>query len=113
MARRRGSRCHQFKVGYALRRRPDIGILDRIRNQAKRQSVESELDLGYFWQHPEKIDYMWTGGAPAVGTLFSARLEEFLGPARKARGAAERPSSRHRPVPHRPCTRDGRRPHAE
>jgi carbamoyltransferase len=32
------------KVGYALRRRPDIRlILDRVRNQAKRQSLESEL----------------------------------------------------------------------
>lgn len=32
------------KVGYALRRRPDIGlILDRVRNQAKRQSIEQEL----------------------------------------------------------------------
>jgi carbamoyltransferase len=32
------------KVGYALRRRPDIRvILDRVRNQAKRQSIESEL----------------------------------------------------------------------
>jgi carbamoyltransferase len=32
------------KIGYALRRRPDIGaILDRVRNQAKRQSVELEL----------------------------------------------------------------------
>ena len=32
------------KVGYALRRRPDIGlILDRVRNQAKRQSIEAEL----------------------------------------------------------------------
>jgi carbamoyltransferase len=32
------------KVGYALRRRPDIGlILDRVRNQSKRQSIESEL----------------------------------------------------------------------
>lgn len=32
------------KVGYAMRRRPDIGlILDRVRNQAKRQSIEAEL----------------------------------------------------------------------
>jgi carbamoyltransferase len=32
------------KVGYALRRRPDIRlILDRVRNQTKRQSVETEL----------------------------------------------------------------------
>jgi carbamoyltransferase len=32
------------KVGYALTRRPDIGlILDRVRNQAKRQSIEAGL----------------------------------------------------------------------
>ena len=32
------------KVGYALRRRPDIRlIVDRVRNQAKRRSVETEL----------------------------------------------------------------------
>ncbi len=32
------------KVGYTLRRRPDIGlILDRVRNQTKRQSIETEL----------------------------------------------------------------------
>ncbi len=32
------------KVGYSLRNRPDVGfVLDRIRNQAKRQSIEAEL----------------------------------------------------------------------
>lgn len=32
------------KVGYALRRRPSLGmILDRVRNQTKRQSIECEL----------------------------------------------------------------------
>ncbi|MGA7328356.1 MAG: carbamoyltransferase N-terminal domain-containing protein, partial [Rhodomicrobium sp.] len=32
------------KADYALRRRPDIGlILDRVRNQAKRHSIEAEL----------------------------------------------------------------------
>src|SRR6266852_862606 len=32
------------KVCYALRQRPDLGvILDRIRNQAKRLSIEAEL----------------------------------------------------------------------
>ncbi len=36
------------KVGYALRRRPDIGlILDRIRNQAKRQSIDAELAAAF------------------------------------------------------------------
>ena len=32
------------KVGYALRQRPDLGLLfDRARNQARRQSIEAEL----------------------------------------------------------------------
>jgi carbamoyltransferase len=32
------------KIGYALRHRPDVRmIIDRVRNQAKRQSIESEL----------------------------------------------------------------------
>jgi carbamoyltransferase len=36
------------KVGYALRRRPDMGaILDRVRNQAKRQSIELELAAAF------------------------------------------------------------------
>jgi carbamoyltransferase len=36
------------KVGYAMRRRPDIGlILDRVRNQAKRQSIEGELATAF------------------------------------------------------------------
>lgn len=36
------------KMNYALRRRPDLGlILDRVRNQAKRQSIERELDAAF------------------------------------------------------------------
>jgi carbamoyltransferase len=36
------------KVGFALRHRPDFGlILDRIRNYAKRQSIEAELDAAF------------------------------------------------------------------
>jgi len=36
------------KVGYALRTRPDLSlILDRLRNQAKRQSVEAELSEAF------------------------------------------------------------------
>jgi carbamoyltransferase len=41
------------------------------------------LDLSYFRHHREKIAYTWEGGAPVVGRLFSAKLEELLGPARK------------------------------
>jgi carbamoyltransferase len=36
------------KVGYALRRRPDFGlILDRVRNQSKRHSIKTELELAF------------------------------------------------------------------
>src|ERR1700674_2184214 len=36
------------KVGYAVRRRPDLGlILDRVRNHAKRQSIEAELGAAF------------------------------------------------------------------
>ena len=32
------------KIGYAMRQRPDVRLLlDRVRNQAKRQSIEAEL----------------------------------------------------------------------
>jgi len=40
------------------------------------------LDLAYFRHHSENINYEWSGGSPHVGTLFSAALEELLGPAR-------------------------------
>ncbi|NWG29866.1 MAG: carbamoyltransferase [Rhodocyclaceae bacterium] len=40
------------------------------------------LDLRYFRHHAEKIDYAWEGGSPHVGQLYSAALEELLGPAR-------------------------------
>lgn len=42
-----------------------------------------QLDTAYFRHHREKIDYAWDGGSPTVGTLYSAQLEELLGPARK------------------------------
>lgn len=42
-----------------------------------------ELDTRFFRHHKEKIDYVWDGGSPHVGTLYSAALEDLLGPARK------------------------------
>lgn len=41
------------------------------------------LEIAYFRHHREKIPYQWSGGSPHVGTLFSAQLEDLLGPARK------------------------------
>ena len=42
-----------------------------------------ELDLEYCRHHREKIEYEWENGEPVVGTLYSAKLEELLGPARR------------------------------
>ena len=54
-----------------------------------------ELDTAYFRHHREKIDYAWDGGSPEVGTLYSAALEELLGPAR----AKDEPlTGRHRDI---------------
>ena len=41
------------------------------------------LNLDYFIYHKEKIDYQWDNGSPFVGRLFSDKLEELFGPARK------------------------------
>ena len=42
-----------------------------------------KLDLDYFIYHKEKIEYQWENGSPFVGRLFSDKLEELFGPARK------------------------------
>lgn len=42
-----------------------------------------ELDLKYFRHHREKIEYEWENGEPVVGTLYSPKLEELFGPARR------------------------------
>ena len=53
------------------------------------------LDLRYFRHHRENIAYEWQGGIPTCGALFSAQLEELLGP---ARGADEPLTDRHRNI---------------
>ena len=40
------------------------------------------LDLSYFRHATEKIEYEWEDGDPVVGTLFTPKLAELLGPAR-------------------------------
>jgi len=42
-----------------------------------------ELDLTYFRHHQEEIPYQWQNGSPEIGDLFSAALEELLGPRRR------------------------------
>jgi len=41
------------------------------------------LDLAYFRHATERVEYMWAGGEPTVGTLYTPALEELLGLARR------------------------------
>ena len=41
------------------------------------------LDLNFFRHHRESIAYEWESGEPSFGNLYSPRLAELLGPARK------------------------------
>jgi carbamoyltransferase len=42
-----------------------------------------ELGLDFFRHDEEGVDMSWDEGTPTIGTLFSGRLEEVLGPARE------------------------------
>ncbi len=42
-----------------------------------------KLDLDFFVHHSEGIAMTWDDGEPKMGTVFSIKLEELLGPARK------------------------------
>ena len=53
------------------------------------------LDLSFFRHHTESVSYQWTAGAPEFVDLFSSKLEELLGPRRKAADPLE---DRHRDI---------------
>ncbi|HFB98987.1 MAG TPA: carbamoyltransferase [Bryobacterales bacterium] len=42
-----------------------------------------ELGLDYFRHHAEGVEMVWEGGEPVCGRIFTERLEELLGPARR------------------------------
>jgi carbamoyltransferase len=42
-----------------------------------------ELNLDYFLHHSEGISMFWENGEPRIGTVYSNRLEDLVGPARK------------------------------
>ena len=54
-----------------------------------------ELTLDYFRHHAEGVEMVWDGGQPRVGRIFTAKLEELLGP---ARGDGEDLSRRHKDI---------------
>jgi carbamoyltransferase len=41
-----------------------------------------ELDLSYFCHHSEGVEMTWDDGEPTIGRVYTAKLEELLGPAR-------------------------------
>src|SRR5437868_3479068 len=43
-----------------------------------------KLDLDYFTHHTEEMPYQWENAAPQAGDLFTAALEDLLGPRRRA-----------------------------
>jgi carbamoyltransferase len=45
-----------------------------------------ELNLEYFTHHAQGVDMTWSEGAPAIGRIFSPRLEQVFGPARESEG---------------------------
>ena len=53
------------------------------------------LDLAYFRHATERVDYIWEGGEPTIGTLYAPALEELLGPARRSE---EEVTQRHRDI---------------
>ncbi len=55
----------------------EIGSLVRVRDNGT-----FELDLSYFRHWSEGVDMTWEDGEPAIGTVFTPRLEQLLGPAR-------------------------------
>jgi carbamoyltransferase len=73
----------EYKVmGLAPYGRPEQ--LAQMRQIVKlKEGGRFEIDTRYFRHHKEKIDYVWDGGSPHVGTLFSSALEGLLGPSRK------------------------------
>ena len=59
------------------------------------ENGEFRLNLGYFRHQKEKISFQWKDGLPVFGPLFSARLEELLGP---KRGSDDAITERHKNI---------------
>ncbi len=47
------------------------------------QKADFELDLDFFIHHADGVSMTWENGEPKMGPVFSKKLEELLGPARK------------------------------
>jgi carbamoyltransferase len=77
----------EFKVmGLAPYGEPEF--LDRLRHLVKPTAKGGfELDLSYFVHHRDGVNMTWESGAPTIGDVFSAKLEQEFGPRRDPREA--------------------------
>jgi carbamoyltransferase len=74
-------------MGLAAYGKPEF--MNELRQIVKTTSEGFELDLDFFIHHSEGITMTWNDGEPKMGSVFSKKLEEFLGPARKNGGSLE------------------------
>ncbi|MCI0746939.1 MAG: carbamoyltransferase [Verrucomicrobia subdivision 3 bacterium] len=59
-------------------------FIDAMRQVVHLQSDGTfRLNLKFFRHHTDNVTYSWNNCSPEVGTLYTAALEELLGPARK------------------------------
>lgn len=73
----------EFKVmGLAPYGTPDYA--DRLRRLVRLESDgRFTLDLAYFRHWSDGVSMTWDGGEPVIGPVFTPKLEELLGPARR------------------------------
>lgn len=57
-------------------------FLDEMRAVVQPKGDVFELGLDFFRHHKEGVEMTWDEGTPAIGRLFSERMEELVGPAR-------------------------------
>jgi carbamoyltransferase len=67
-------------------------FLPAMRRIARTDDGLFRLGLEYFTHHTRGVEMTWNEGSPSIGRIFSARLEEELGP---ARSPVEELSARH------------------
>ncbi|MBI1883571.1 MAG: carbamoyltransferase [Chlamydiae bacterium] len=70
----------EYKVmGLASYGRPTY--IGRLREMVQWKNGTLKLDLSYFRHHNEGVPMTWDGGEPVIGTMYSKKWEEVLGPA--------------------------------
>ncbi|HEV8461327.1 MAG TPA: carbamoyltransferase C-terminal domain-containing protein [Gaiellaceae bacterium] len=57
--------------------------LDRMRELVHLDVPLFTLGLDYFTHHSRGVEMTWADGSPSVGRIFSQRMEDLLGPARR------------------------------